>query len=57
MSKKLPELLGLHCYAVNTHPDEFVPEPPKKIRDPPMNMLIGWALGFLLAKIRMHEPC
>jgi len=29
--KKLPERLGLHHYAVNTHPDEFVPESPPKI--------------------------
>ena len=30
-SKKLPEQLGLHCYAVGTHPDELVLEPlPKK---------------------------
>jgi len=29
--KKLPEQLGLHCYAVSTHPDELVLEtPPKK---------------------------
>jgi len=29
--------LGFHRYAVNTHPDEFIPEPPpsKKILDPP----------------------
>jgi len=32
--------LGLHCYAVSTHPDELVPEPPlKKILDPPMILL------------------
>jgi len=30
--------LGIHHYAVNTHPDEFVPEPPpKNILDPPMH--------------------
>jgi len=28
--KKLPEQLGLHCYAVGTHPDELVLEPPPK---------------------------
>jgi len=28
--KKLPEPLCLHRYAVSTHPDEFVPEPPLK---------------------------
>jgi len=33
----LPEQLGFHCYAVNTHPDKFVLElHPKKILDPPM---------------------
>ena len=38
--KKLPEQLGLHCYAVSTHPDELVLEPPpKKILDPPMSMI------------------
>jgi len=30
VTKKLPERLGLHHYAVNTHPDEFVPELPLK---------------------------
>jgi len=31
--------LGLHCYAVSTHPDEVVLEPPlKKILDPPMSV-------------------
>jgi len=34
--RKLPEQLGLHCYAVSTHPDELVLNPPKKILDPPM---------------------
>jgi len=34
--KKLPEQLVLHCYAVSTHPDELVLEPPLKILDPPM---------------------
>jgi len=35
--KKLPEKLGLHCYAVSIHPDELVRELPlKKILDPPM---------------------
>jgi len=35
--KKLPEQLGLHCYAVSTHPDELVlTPPPKKILDPPV---------------------
>ena len=39
VKKKLPEQLGLHCYAVNTHPDELVLEPPpKKIMDPSMNL-------------------
>jgi len=28
--KKLPEQLGFHRYAVNTHPDKFAPEPPLK---------------------------
>jgi len=28
VKKKLPEQLGLHCYAVSTHPDELVLEPP-----------------------------
>ena len=28
--KKLPEQLGLHCYAVTTHPDELVLETPHK---------------------------
>jgi len=28
--------LSLHCYAVSTHPDEHVLEPPLKILDPPM---------------------
>jgi len=38
--KKLPEQLGLHCYAVSTPPDEVVLEPPlKKILDPPMTTL------------------
>ena len=33
----LPEQLSLHCYAVSTHQDELVLEPPlKKILDPPM---------------------
>jgi len=37
VKNKLPEQLGLHCYAVSTHPDELVLEPPpKKILDPPM---------------------
>jgi len=26
--KKLPEKLGLHCYAVSIHPAELVREPP-----------------------------
>ena len=30
MLKKLPEQLGLHCYAVSTHPDELVLDPPLK---------------------------
>jgi len=30
LPKKLPEQLGLHRYAVNTHPDEFVPQTPLK---------------------------
>jgi len=35
--KKLPEQLGLHCYAVSTHPDEFFLSSPLKIfLDPPM---------------------
>jgi len=37
VEKKLSEQLGLHYYAVSTHPDEFVLETPvKKILDPPM---------------------
>jgi len=33
----LPEQLGLHCYAVTTHPDDLVLEPtPKKVLEPPM---------------------
>jgi len=32
--------LGLHCYAVSTHPDELVLEPPLKILDPPMLLKI-----------------
>jgi len=27
---KLPEQLGLHAYAVSTHPEELVLEPPLK---------------------------
>jgi len=35
--KKLSEQLGLHRYAVSTHPDEIVLESPlKKFLDPPM---------------------
>ena len=35
--KKLPEHLGLHCYAESTHPGELGLEPShKKILDPPM---------------------
>jgi len=30
VKKKLPEQLGLHCYAVSTHLDELVLEPPSK---------------------------
>jgi len=30
VKKKLHEQLGLHCYAVSTHPDELVLEPPLK---------------------------
>ena len=29
VKKKLPEQLGLHCYALCTHPDELVFEPEK----------------------------
>jgi len=37
VKKKLPEQLGLHCYAVSTHPDKFVLSSPLKIfLDPPM---------------------
>jgi len=28
--KKLPEQMGLHCYAVSIHRDELVLEPPLK---------------------------
>jgi len=35
--KKLPEQWGLQLYAVSTHPDELVLDPPlKNILDPPM---------------------
>jgi len=35
--------LGLHCYAVSTHPDEVVLEhSPKKILDPPMSVTFQW---------------
>jgi len=30
LSKKLPDQLGLNCYAVSTHPYELVLEPPLK---------------------------
>jgi len=30
VKKKLPEQFGLHCYAVNTHLDEIILEPPSK---------------------------
>jgi len=30
VKKELPEKLGLHCYAVSTHPDEVVLNPPWK---------------------------
>jgi len=40
VKKKLPEQLGLHCYAASTHPDEFVLQaPPKKILDQPMSII------------------
>jgi len=37
--KKLLEQLGLRRYAVNTHQDQFVPEPPLKILDPHMKKI------------------
>jgi len=37
VKKKLREQLGFHRYTVNTHPDEFIPEPPSKnTLNPPM---------------------
>jgi len=41
VKKKLPEQLRLHCYAVSTHQDELVLEPPlKKILDLPMTAVV-----------------
>jgi len=42
LKKELPKQLGLHLYAVSTHLDELVLEPPpKKILDPPMTFTIA----------------
>ena len=38
---EVPEQLGPHRYAVITHPDEFVPEPPHK-------KIPGSAYGYVL---------
>jgi len=47
-SKTLPEQLGLHCYAVSTHPDELVFDPHLKILDPPVITLPYDKVSFLL---------
>jgi len=46
VKKKLPKQLGLHLYAVSTHPDELVLEPPSKIN--PGSAYVYWL--FLLLK-------
>jgi len=44
--------LGLHCHAVNTHPDELVlVRPSKKILDPPM---VVWRSLEALLNIVLH---
>ena len=43
--KKLPEQLGLHCYAVSTHPDELVLDPPQKKSWSAYDYVYIWAVN------------
>jgi len=54
--KKLPEQLGLNCYAVSTHSDKLIiePPPPKKFLDPPMLPLHTTGYGGLLSESLNH---
>jgi len=51
---KLLEQLGLHAYAVSTHPDELVLEPPlKKILDPPVELCGNYIVHCLFLLISL----
>jgi len=46
LSKKLPDQLGLNCYAVSTHPYELVLEPPPKKSPGSAYGHVQWTLPF-----------